>query len=289
MSALVYLAGKLSPKWYYRVTQLRYKFPFLGTILSKAGDRLRNRDGVIQGGLGKGLKFNVGNSIAGYLLGTQEPHVQAAIKHLVRDGMVVYDLGANVGFLSLLFARAVGPKGRVVAFEPVATNFERIVSNAKLNGFNNITVRCEAISRSDGCARFAVGAFATIGKLDTAPASSSQEICEVPTRALDSVIAEFPLPDLVKVDIEGAEIDCLYGARELLKDKRPLLLIELHATNQVVDEILTAAHYDSLVLGSDRPITEGHWNVQILAYPKERSLQSETRQVLTSAGLTPWR
>ena len=289
MNGLLYWAGKLSPKWYYRITQLRYKVPFVGVILSKVGDRIRNRDGVIQTGFGKGLKFNVGESIAGYLLGTQEPHVQAAIIHLVKSGMIVYDLGANVGFLTLLFARAVGANGKVIAFEPVPANADRIVLNAKLNGFDHVIVRCEAISKSDGTARFAVGAFATIGKLETKPPSLTEEIREVPTRSVDSVLSELPSPDLIKVDIEGAEVDCLNGAGELLKGRRPLLLIELHGTNESVNEILTGAHYGSLVLGSDRPITEGHWNVQILAYPKERPLPSQTLRALTSAELTPWR
>jgi FkbM family methyltransferase len=289
MTPLLYIAGKLNPKWYYRLAQLRYKLPLVGTLLSKAGNRIRNRDGTIQNGFGKGLRFNVGASIAGYLLGTQEPQVQAAITHLVRPGMIVYDVGANVGFLTLLFAKAVGKEGCVIAFEPVAANSERIGYNAKLNGFTNIIVRLEAVGGSDGTAGFTIGAFPTIGKLQQAGASSSEEVREVPVRSLDSVIKELPPPDLLKIDIEGAEVDCLCGARSLLKENRPLLLIELHATNQAVAEILRDSHYASLILGSDQSITEGHWNVQILAYPIERPLPSETRRLLTDPGLTPWR
>src|SRR5207244_135452 len=136
-NAILHLAGKLSPKSYYRITQLRYRFPWFGKVLSHIGNQIRNRDGTIQNGIGKGLKINVATSIAGYLLGTQEPHVQAAITQLVRPGMVIYDLGANIGFLTLLFAKAVGPQGVVIALEPVPTNAERIRGNAKLNGFTN--------------------------------------------------------------------------------------------------------------------------------------------------------
>lgn len=282
MNAVLYLAGKLSPKAYYRLTQLRYKIPLIGTLLSGAGDFIRNRDGIIPRGLGKGLKFNVGDSIAGYLLGTQEPHVQAAIGHLVHSGMVTYDLGANVGFISLLLARAVGSKGQVISFEPVTANAERIAYNARINNFSNVVVRIEAVGMSDGRAAFTIGDFPTIGKLENEK-TSDQATRDVPIRSLDSLIQreEIPPPDFVKIDIEGAEIECLRGATALLKLKRPLLLIELHATNKAVQAVLSDASYESLVLGSKQTILEGHWNVQIVGFPSERPLPPDVHSSLT--------
>lgn len=284
MGLLVYLAGKLSPKTYYRITSLRYKIPLMGRVLSKLGNRMRNRDGVIQRGVGKGLQFNVGNSIAGYLLGTQEPHVQAALKLLMKPNYVAYDLGANVGFLTMILARLTGPSGQVVAFEPVEANANQIRHNARLNGFDNIAVRAEAVGRSDGEVAFHISDFSTTGKLESIPHKSGGSARTLPMRCLDSVIAagEIPPPDLIKMDIEGAEADCLEGAARLLAERRPIILIEVHDTNAKVHALLEKANYRSLVLGSKQTILEGHWNVQVAAYPAERALAPEICDALTN-------
>ncbi len=292
MNPILYLAGKLNPKFYYQITQLRYKLPFVGKVLSGLGNYIRNRDGVISQGLGKGLKFNVGNSIAGYLIGTQEPQVQAATGLMVKPGMVAYDLGANVGYLTVIMSRLVGDAGKVIAFEPWDKNVRTIEHNISMNGLRNIQVRTEAIGKADAKATFSTADFATTGKLEAYHIDQVQgESREVSVRSLDSLIekGEVPPPDFIKMDIEGAEVDGLRGAEKLLAGKRPIVLIELHNTNSEVNALLAAANYESIVLGSKETILQGHWNVQILAIPAERPLAPEDRAALTNEQLTPWR
>jgi FkbM family methyltransferase len=291
MNPIVYFASKLSPTCYYKIERLRYKIPIVGSFLSILGNFIRNRDGVIPTGFARGFNFNVGDSIAGYLLGTVEPHVQAAIAQLVQPGMIAYDLGANVGFFSLILAKAVGTKGRVIAFEPVSKNATRIAYNAQLNDLANIVVRTEAISAADGAAAFEPGNFSTMGKLHNQTLTLSATAREIPVRSLDSLIAAGDIlpPNFIKVDIEGAEVDCLHGAATTLRQMRPLLLIELHNTNDAIARLLSSAKYESLVLGSDQTIIKGHWNVQIVGYPSERPLAPAVRRMLTSPELTPWR
>lgn len=69
-----------------------------------------------------------------YWLGTYEPELQAALRELIQPGMVAYDVGANIGYISLIMARLVGPQGRVFAFEALPANLERLRNNLQLNG-----------------------------------------------------------------------------------------------------------------------------------------------------------
>ena len=102
---------------------------------------LRNREGRIQKGLGRGLRFNGANSAVGFLLGTHDLEVQHALARLLQPGMTVYDIGANVGFTAVLAAQRVGPQGRVICFEPLSANARQIRHNAVLNGFACMEVR----------------------------------------------------------------------------------------------------------------------------------------------------
>src|SRR3989442_798924 len=72
------------------------------------------------------------------LFGTAEPHLQRAIKEFVAAGDTVYDVGANIGYVSLSLAKRVGPKGSVIAFEPVPRNVDLLRKNIEVNGLKNI-------------------------------------------------------------------------------------------------------------------------------------------------------
>lgn len=290
MNPILFIAGKLNPKYYYRVAQLRYRFPWFGRVLTWLGNSIRNRDATIQQGLAAGLRFNAGNSIAGYVLGTQEPQVQSVCSLLIVPGMTVYDLGANVGFLSVIFAKLTGAKGHVVSFEPLPSNARQIAYNVALNEFSNVKIRQEAAGRIDGTVVFRSSAFPTTGKLEEVQkvqhGETSGSAVDVSMRSLDSIVAEGEsTPDFIKMDIEGGEVECLLGASRLLAQQRPLLLIEVHATNQQVHDILTAANYRVAVIGSPLSLPENHWNVQIIACPAERPLTAEQLASVTDPKL----
>jgi FkbM family methyltransferase len=238
-----------------------------------AADRIRNRDGEIQHGAGRGLKFNPGRANAGYLLGTSEPQVQGAFAELIRPEMTVYDIGANVGFFSVIAARLVGPAGHVVSFEPLANNADRITHNARLNNFAHVDVRLEALGNENGSVGFFSSDVPTLGRLAKlgAPDESCAEVF-VTVRRLDELVeqAGLPLPDLVKMDVEGGEVDVLLGARETLAISRPILLVELHGTNESVASVLEEQGYLIHVLGSLAAIRDAAWNSHIVAVPRER-------------------
>ncbi len=170
-----------------------------------------------------------------YWLGTYEPELQQAVTDLVQPGMVIYDVGANVGYISLLLARAAAEKGRVFAFEALPDNIARIRRNAALNRMEaRITPIHAAVVERAGPVRFLVHPSNAMGKAVGSagrehPEEYLREI-EVPGLTLDefAYAQGNPLPQVVKMDIEGGEVLAVQGMQRLLAQVRPLLLIELH-------------------------------------------------------------
>jgi len=288
LELLTRVAGSLPQGWLTTVARLQFRFPALKRPVGWLANRFRNRNGKISKGVGRGLKFNPGSANAGYRLGTSEPGVQAALTQLVQPRMTVYDIGANVGFFSVIAARLVGPDGQVVAFEPVLKNCDQLTLNAQLNSFTNVTVRCEALGNENGCATFFATHEPTLGRLKKfgAPEPGSDEIT-VAVRQLDRLIIEsgLPQPDLIKMDVEGAEVDVLLGASEILATARPLLLIELHGTNDPVAILLEQQGYALYVLGNRGSVREALWNAHLIAVPKERADLANEILALTDPAL----
>jgi FkbM family methyltransferase len=256
------------------IARQQWRHPLLRRSYDAMVRRLAAREGIITQGVGQGLRFHPAQGHVGYLLGTTEPAVQAALRALVRPGMVVYDIGANVGFFTVILARLVGPTGRVVAFEPLAQNVGWLHHNVRANGFDHVDVRSEAVGATSGTMSFLVstqsswGSLASSGKRVARPAGT----IDVSVIRLDELAAtNAPLPHLLKIDIEGSEVDALRGAAALLERARPILLVELHATQPAVAELLERYRYRSVVLGSMSDVTRAPWDAHVVAVPVERS------------------
>lgn len=257
------------------VSRNQWRSPALRRVCVWGASFVKSQDGRILHGVGQGLRFNVANSHSGFLLGSHETEVQQVLRSVLRPGMVYYDVGANVGFFAVIAARLVGPSGRVFCFEPLPANARQIEYNAKLNGFSSIVARSEALGGSNRSETFSLsaeptwGALATVGK---APDKASGEM-QVTVRTLDSLCGAdgLPYPDLMKIDVEGAEEEMLMGAQETLSASRPLLVIELHGTNAGVTAVLDRLKYDYAVLGSSISVRDVPWDANIIAAPKERA------------------
>jgi len=183
-----------------------------------------------------------------YLRGEPEIATPQVLAEFLRPGMVFYDLGANIGFFSLMAARLVGTGGRVISFEPDAQVAARLRRNIELNGFSNITVveagvwsaseevcfvPSDPTSPEGGTGRFVAGKDRTLGTL---------------TRciALDDFVQSSPPPDAIKLDVEGAEIEALRGAKRLLQTQRPWIVCEIHSeqNDRMAREFLGCLRYD---------------------------------------------
>jgi FkbM family methyltransferase len=146
-----------------------------------------------------------------YWLGTYETDLQEAIARFVQPGMVVYDVGANIGYISLMLARRTGDHGQVTAFEALPANLERLRANVELNGLSEkVKIVSGAVTDSDVPVRFLVHQSGSMGKADGS-AGRTTEVYDgeisVPGIALDKYVFENgnPCPDVIKMDIEGFE------------------------------------------------------------------------------------
>ena len=172
----------------------------------------------------------------GYHTGDYEPTVVAALRRLVVPGSVCADVGAHLGYMSLLLARLTGPDGRVVAFEASPRNARTVARNIRLNGLGDL-VRLVQKAVADGSAA-SVDIFPRRGSSAewTVYADYAQREerepgvlhgITVPATSLDAEFADGHL-DLVKIDVEGAEGLVVAGMTRLLGGARPVIVLEFH-------------------------------------------------------------
>jgi FkbM family methyltransferase len=196
-------------------------------------------------GPARGLRFVVAPGIgATYAWGTSA----AAPRHFaqwIHPGMTVYDVGANKGQMALVFASLVGPGGRVVSFEPAPDEFASLSRNVELNRLRQVRTLQVAAAESAGFLTFTYCRDRpTQGKLqdvETTYANPDARTFRVRSVALDHVALEEPLPDVIKIDVEGAAAAVLRGARDILDRARPRIYVELHGPEEQAglrDELL---------------------------------------------------
>jgi FkbM family methyltransferase len=221
--------------------------------------------------VGAGLRFDAGGANPGYALGTTEPLVQEALAGLLRPADVFYDIGANVGFFTILGAHMVGPGGRVFAFEPLPENAVALRRNAALNGFDHVTLIEAAVSHAAGTATLFTAAEPTWAKLATpGDAQATERTVTVRLVTIDDLLAEGSVaaPTLVKIDVEGAELDVIAGMTHTIERHRPVILCEMHGKNHEFAALMRALAYDVTVIEGPGPLEEARWDVHALARPR---------------------
>lgn len=187
-------------------------------------------EGVIKYGPARGLRIDATGTAFSFLLGSYETEEQQILVRHLRRGGVFYDVGANIGFFSLLAARLVGPAGHVAAFEPLPVNAGQLQRNAELNGFSNATLVEAAVSSEAGVARLDPANERVQARLAEVGEAGCEGLVAVRAITIDGWRAEtnFPLPDVIKIDVEGAEMSVLRGAQGVIRASRPVLMVEVH-------------------------------------------------------------
>jgi FkbM family methyltransferase len=205
---------------------------------------------TVAGGVLQGARFQLDlRSEKDYWLGTYELELQAAVRDWVKPGMTAYDVGANIGYITVMLAQAVGAAGRVFSFEALPANVERLRSNVALNPLANVTAIHAAVVALPSPVKFLLHASHGMGKATGSAGrdESYSGTIEVPGITLDHFVYEqgYPPPDVIKMDIEGGETLALPGAARTLRKARPLIFLELHGESaaRTAWEELTAAGY----------------------------------------------
>jgi FkbM family methyltransferase len=141
-----------------------------------------------------------------------------AFKAAVRPGAIVLDVGANLGAYTVLFAQWVGTTGRVYAFEPAPASRAALERQIALNEVGSrVLVRPEAVSASSGARRFRADGLQGDNRLISPAATSVDRAIDVSVTSLDDFCErESVVPDVIKIDVEGAELEALRGARRTI-------------------------------------------------------------------------
>jgi FkbM family methyltransferase len=156
------------------------------------------------------------------LLGTYEPHQTALFTQQLHSGSVLFDIGAAVGYYTVLSSPLVGQDGCVVAFEPDARNAAFLRRHVAINSLTNVEVHQSAVGNRNGRAGFTCGSGTGTGHLSESGPHA------VPICRLDDFVHRSRQPTHIKIDVEGAEMQVLAGARRLLASAKPALFLSTH-------------------------------------------------------------
>lgn len=277
---LASLAARLLP---LRLKRLFYRSPRLARLIRQELNRAAPQGYTvvqIAGGELAGLSMSLDlHAEKDYWLDTYEPELLHALKELVKPGWVAYDLGANIGYISLLLARLVGAEGRVFSFEALPANLERLRLNVQLNALEErVTAIPGAVGNSTEAVQFLLGPSDDTGKAQGS--AGRQELAygqaiSVPGIILDEFVYTLgnPPPSVVKIDIEGGEVLALPGMRRILAEARPLVCLELHGPEaaRLAWEALLAAGYRVCRMAPGYPSVPSldtlDWKAYTVAFP----------------------
>jgi len=179
------------------------------------------------------IHWNPGDSrgMLARMLGIYEVDKMDAVRKLLKPGSTFIDVGANVGDYTLLAASLVGDSGHVVCFEPEPQNRHWLQRSIDINGYRNIDVFPVALSDSNGQASLYLGETAGYHTLIPGQSERQAGTITVTTRTLDSYLQELGRErvDMMKIDVEGAELQVLRGSRATLeKNPNMILFLEIH-------------------------------------------------------------
>lgn len=206
-----------------------------------------------------------------------EPDTVRILRENLRRGQTFWDVGANYGLMSLFVASIVGPTGNVVSFEPAPESYKLLTRNIAFSP--NIEARPYAVGNEDGMVTMSVQGSSTGSSLVKKVVELSQSYhdvpileASVPIYRLDTLVEQIAFkPDVIKIDIEGFEVEALRGAQMMLEEIRPTLIIEIHplqielsgARETEMFDILERSRYRYEVYNRDR-----QWALySIIAHP----------------------
>ena len=267
------------------IKKLIYKVPFLARLIRRSLNTAVPKglsEVTIAAGAAKGLRMILDLQLEkDYWLGTYESDLGAAARKLIQPGDVIYDVGANIGYISLLSAHLSGKNGKVFAFEALPANVNRLRKNVAINTLESrITVTHAAVIDTVQPATFLTHPSGAMGKVLGSAGRDEQYIgsITVPGLTLDAFVYDEnqPPPDIIKMDIEGGEGSALVGMPRLLAEKKPVLLIELHGEKAArqVWTILHHHHYSVHQMKHGYPkvtrINTLDWKAYIIAVPEQK-------------------
>lgn len=185
-------------------------------------------------GPAKGARWSAGSGGARCFLGMYErPQLERFCSYIVEDA-VVWDVGAHVGEYSVPSAMRAS-RGLVLAIEALPRNARLLRRNRDLNRLENMQILGLALGDQDGEATFSEGIDHYQGRVSGGSGIS------VPMSTADALLARYPAPSIMKIDVEGGEVAVLLGAQRILREARPIIFLSTHGAS-IKDECLAMLH-----------------------------------------------
>jgi FkbM family methyltransferase len=194
----------------------------------------------------RGKKWYFGSGSFGMVLGTHEREATLLFSNLVRKGQTVYDVGAHVGYYTLLSSELVGKTGVVVSFEPNPRNLKFLEKNLSINHYYNVKIIRACLGDKTETVSFSTEDDSSTGRV------RKNGNLRVKMFRLDDLIGNqtIPPPDFVKIDVEGAEMLVFEGSRNTFSNYHPKLVLSTHGPeihNQCL-QFLKSNSYDFVAI-----------------------------------------
>ena len=159
-----------------------------------------------------------------FIRGTYEKRMMQYLAEHLKPGDVCLDVGGHIGYISLVMGKIIGPTGNVFTLEPRPINIKYIEKHISANKADNVKLIKTGVSNYIGTARFDLDTGTGSGKI------TNKGILEIPVTTIDTLLESGDIlpPRLIKMDIEGEEVNALKGAEKLLVEHKPLLNISTH-------------------------------------------------------------
>lgn len=204
------------------------------------------------------------------LTGTHEQMVHEALRRTLGAGGVFIDVGSNIGYTAMVAASMVGPQGRVIALDAQRECAQATRLHAQLNGLAQV----EALHAAAAARSGETDVIVTEDSLWSRLASVGDHPLEVrrdrvPALAVDDLVERFGLPTVhvVKIDVEGGELDVIAGMQRLLADQRPFVICEMHGRNAEFCAALEGLSYRVVNLDGRAAVPQADPNVHVLCEP----------------------
>jgi len=228
------------------------------------------------------------------LYGEFSPGEAALFKQIVRPGMTVLDVGANIGIHTVLFAQLVGPQGRVVAYEPQRVVHQMLCANVMTNGLLNVQARHAAAGSKPDTLLVPPVNYNVEGNYGCLSLGQWTAGESVPVETIDSL--NLPQCHFIKMDVEGMEVEALRGAVQTLKTKRPILYVEndrLDRSQALIQTIMDAdyrlywhvSHYytEKNFFQNSENVFKGIVSSNMLCIPREVAMNVDGAREILSA------
>ena len=197
------------------------KFYPIKIIMKKFESNFKSDYAIVQGSK---MFLDPGDSLDLSINGVYGELDTKIIREEIHEGDIVIDVGANIGYYTLIFAQLVGSSGKVFAFEPEPKNFEILKKNIEINNYQNIVAEQKIVSDKSGIVKLFIAEHGIVGHRINQQ-KSSQKFIEVESIILDNYIKKLNLDNkinFIKIDVEGSEPKVLEGAKEIMQKSNQL-------------------------------------------------------------------